>query len=211
MDHDIAFLCKVLNVSRSSYYYHSAKTKDLTKREFEDQLLKCKIIEIYQRADKRYGSVKIRSRLAKRGITVGVGRVTRLMGEMNLPKMSTAKPPKPKRSNESEDTDLKNILHQNFNAYAPDEKWVSDITYIKAEGRWYYLCIIMDLFARKIIAWKISARINAQLVIDTFNLAYKTRGYPSGIIFHSDRCSQYTCKRFSMLLDKANFCALEAD
>jgi len=208
MEHDISFICKVLKVSRSSYYYHNKKSKELTKRELEEQTIKCKIVELHQKADKRLGPVKMQDRLAKHGITIGVGRVIRLMNKMNLPKMSTSKPPKQKRTKEDgEETGLFNILHRNFNASAPNQKWVSDITYIKAEGRWYYLCIIMDLFGRKIIAYKIGSRINRQLVIDTFRLAYRKRGFPSGVIFHSDRGSQYISKDFKRELDEANFVA----
>lgn len=74
---------------------------------------------------------------------------------MNLPKMSTVKPPKHKDSN-SENGVCKNILAQNFNQSKPNFVWVCDFTYIKVGIRFYYLCAIMDLYARKIIDYKVS-------------------------------------------------------
>ena len=90
---------------------------------------------------------------------------------------------------------------QNFNPSAPNQVWVSDITYIRVGSRFYYLCIIIDLFARKVIAYRVSPKMNVQLSIDTFQAAWTTRGEPSGLLFHSDRGCQYTAKEFRKLLD----------
>ena len=79
--------------------------------------------------------------------------------------------------------------------------WASDFTYIKINGTWYYLCIIMDLFSRKIIAWNLSSKPNAQLVTTTFQKAYTNRNSPQGLMFHSDRGMQYTAMSFRKLLD----------
>ena len=82
--------------------------------------------------------------------------------------------------------------------------WVSDITYIKAGGIWYYLCIVMDLFSRKVISWHISSKANVELVIAAFKKAYEKRNTPHGLMFHSDRGSQYTAFSFRQLLDSLN-------
>ena len=121
------------------------------------------------------------------------------MKSLQLPKMSTAKPVYHKKHNDNgECTDH---LQQNFNQKAPNLVWVSDFTYIKAGNKWYYLCIVMDLFSRKIIAWNISAKPDASLIITTFRKAYQKRNAPYGLIFHSDRGSQYTAFAFRQLLD----------
>ena len=75
---------------------------------------------------------------------------------------------------------------------------------MKAGGKWYYLCIVMDLYSRKIIAWHISADADAELVITAFQKAYKKRNAPYGLMFHSDRGSQYTAFAFRQLLDSLN-------
>lgn len=92
------------------------------------------------------------------------------MKTLDLPKMSTIKPRHSTiHRNSSEYT---NHLQQDFNQKAPNLVWASDFTYIKANGKWYYLCIVMDLFSRKVISWCISAKPDVDLVRNAFNKAY---------------------------------------
>ena len=109
------------------------------------------------------------------------------MKQLQLPKMSTDKPAV--RSNSSDTEACCNHLQKKFNQKAPNPVWVSDITYIKAGGIWYYLCIVMDLFSRKVISWHISSKANVELVITAFKKAYEKRNAPYGLMFHSDRGS----------------------
>ncbi|WP_390890825.1 transposase [Gemella morbillorum] len=74
--------------------------------------------------------------------------------------------------------------------------WVSDFTYIKVNSGWFYLCIIMDLFSRKIISWNISNKADCNLIINTFNEAYTKRNYSTGLIFNFDCGTQYTSSPF---------------
>ena len=87
--------------------------------------------------------------------------------------MSTDKPALHTKPSDSEA--CCNHLQQNFNQKAPNLVWVSDITYIKAGGIWYYLCIVMDLYSRKVISWHISSKANVELVITAFKKAYEKR------------------------------------
>ena len=123
------------------------------------------------------------------------------MKSMTLPQMSTIKPHQHHKSDNCEHI---NHLEQKFDQKAPNLVWVSDITYIRAGGKWYYLCVIIDLFSRKVIAWDLSAHPNANLVISTFQKAYQSRNAPYGLMFHSDRGSQYTALAFKKLLDSLN-------
>ena len=136
-------------------------------------------------------------------INISTGRVYRLMKDMNLPKISTVKPFNPKSKSNSEG-ECKNILSQKFNQSAPNKVWVCDFTYIKAAGRFYYLCVILDLFSRKVIAYKLSNKIDTKLAIDTVNSAVAARGKSSGIIFHTDRGSQFTSAQFRRHMDNLN-------
>ena len=124
------------------------------------------------------------------------------MRNLQLPRMSTEKP---YRNYRHKDTgDYSNHLMQEFNQKAPNLVWASDFTYIRVAGKWYYLCIVMDLFSRKVIAWNISAKPDVDLVMDAFKKAYKNREQPKGLMFHSDRGSQYTAFSFRSLLDSLN-------
>lgn len=123
------------------------------------------------------------------------------MNSMNLPKLSTDKP---KRGKHSDNGECNNHLHQEFNQKAPNLVWASDFTYIKINGKWYYLCIVMDLFSRKIIGWHIAGKHDVELTMTTFKKAYKSRDVHYGLIFHSDQGSEYTAFSFRKLLDSLN-------
>ena len=161
------------------------------------------ILHIYADYSKRLGAYKIAYVLKRDyGISISVGRVYRLMKTLQLPKMSTDKPRH--QGKHSDNGNCTNHLQQEFNQKAPNIVWVSDFTYIKVGGKWYYLCVVMDLFSRKIISWHISARPDVNLVMTTFKKAYEKRNAPYGLMFHSDRGSQYTAFAFRQLLDSLN-------
>jgi len=158
-------------------------------------------LKIYADYDKRLGAYKIAHILQRDyGIKISVGRVYRLMKNLKLPRMSTDRPFQNYKHKENA-KDCPNHLHQNFNPKAPNTVWVSDFTYIKVNGKWHYLCIIMDLFSRKIIAWNVSSNPNGELIKSTFQKAYTVRKFPKGLMFHSDRGTQYTATSFRKFLD----------
>ena len=161
------------------------------------------ILPIYADYDKRLGAYKVKYILQRDyGIHISVGRVYRLMDSMDLPKMSTEKPRRSCRF--SDDSEYTDHLQQRFSQDAPNLVWVSDITYLKAGGKWYYLCVVIDLFSRKVISWHLSAKADADLVMTAFRKAYETRNAPYGPMFHSDRGTLYTALVFRKLLDSLN-------
>ncbi len=125
------------------------------------------------------------------------------MKAMKLPKMSTVKPFA--QYAKSDNISCQNLLKQKFNPDKPNLVWASDITYVKTGGVFCYICVIIDLFSRKVIAYKVSTKIDTKLVIDTFYSAYHKRNCPQSVMFHSDRGAQYTSKDFRMILDEIGF------
>lgn len=194
-------MCWVLSVNRSSYYKHfSANPAPRTR---ENQRLASLILRIYADYNKRLGAYKTAYVLQRDyGISISVGRVYRMMKNLQLPKMSTDKPRQCIQRSDSEN--CPNHLQQQFQQKAPNLVWASDFTYLKAGGKWYYLCVIMDLFSRKIIAWHISARPDVDFVMTAFQKAYEKRNAPYGLMFHSDWGIQYTAFTFRQLLDSLN-------
>lgn len=161
-----------------------------------------RILEIYIKADKRLGVKKMALCLAREHcISISEGRVYRLMKQMRLPKMSTVKPPKAAESQEDAGA-CQNILSQRFDQKAPNLVWVSDFTYIKVGGKFYYICAILDLFARKVIACRVGGKIDRFLAIDTLRDAVRLRGVSKGVIFHTDQGSQFTSRDFRKAVDK---------
>ena len=94
------------------------------------------------------------------------------------------------------------LLEQQFTAEHPNQTWVSDITYFKLNDYWLYLCIILDLFSRKIIGYRVSRNASTNLVTSTFRIAFRERDTPADLTFHSDRGKQYTSTAFTTLLQK---------
>lgn len=97
-----------------------------------------------------------------------------------------------------------NHLNQQFNPATPNSVWVSDFTYVKVNGLFHSLCIVMDLFSRKIIGWSLSKRHDVNLTIQAFQKAYFNRGEPEYVLFHSDQGSEYTAFEFRQTLEKYN-------
>ena len=132
-------------------------------------------MEIYSKSDKRLGSAKIAICLKRDYcISVSTGRVCRLMQSMKLPKMSTVKP-FIKKNDSSSQENCNNFLSQKFDQVAPNLAWVCDFTYLKAAGKFYYLCVILDLFSRKVVAHRLSAKIDRFLALDTLKDAIASR------------------------------------
>lgn len=171
----------------------------------QNQDICAKILCIYSSTKKRLGAMKTKVLLASiYSINVSVGRVQRLMRQLDLPKMSTIKP-RFKKTTQENSSICVNHLEQRFYPCSPNQVWCSDITYVKTGSSFSYLCIVMDLFARKVIAWNLSKKMDTSFVIDTVRKAITGRLLKAPVLFHSDRGTQYTCAQFRRFLDENNF------
>lgn len=104
-----------------------------------------------------------------------------------------------------------NLLAQDFSATGPNQKWVSDITYIPTSEGWLYLCVFIDLFSRSVIGWSMSSRLKANLVTDALTMALFRRKFPNKVIVHSDRGSQYCSDKYQKLLNiNSLICSMSA-
>ncbi|EGR3161169.1 IS3 family transposase, partial [Vibrio parahaemolyticus] len=97
-----------------------------------------------------------------------------------------------------------NLLAQDFNATAPNQKWAGDITYLATSEGWLYLAVIIDLYSRQVIGWSMDTRMTATLVCDALSMALFRRGFPEEVIVHSDRGSQYCSKDYRYLITAYN-------
>lgn len=206
-EHTIVRLCKALQVNRSTYYKFIQRPP--SKRKQENQQLKKWILEIYTHAKKRFGAAKIQVVLKRDyGVSISLGRVYRLLRQLQLPQMSTVKPSYAKIKVDKEfPASYPNHLQQAFNPPAPNQVWTTDFSYIPVGKGFVYLCIAMDLFSRKIIAWQVSNRINTELALQTLDMAYKQRQPCQSVLIHSDRGSQYTAKDYRRWLDEHDLIA----
>ena len=95
-------------------------------------------------------------------------------------------------------------MKRNFNADHPDQLWVADFTYVRTNSGWVYTAFIIDVFSRAIVGWKVSTRMNTDMVLDELEQALHDRGMPKNVIHHSDRGVQYLSIRYTNRLEAAN-------
>jgi transposase InsO family protein len=190
----------LLGVSRSAYYQWAKGGKPGRRGEADAELIRL-IREIAARHRRRYGSPRVRQELRQAyGKRVSLKKVARLMRENSL----NAR----RRRKYIPTTDSKhalpvceNILNRDFYAGGAGQKWVSDITYLRTQGGWVYLTVILDLFDRKIIGWAFSDNMEAAATtVPALGMAVKNRTPEDGLIFHSDRGGQYCAQSFRDIL-----------
>lgn len=158
-----------------------------------------KVQQIFDDNEQRYGAEKIRTTLAKSGIRVSKKRVTAIMRELGLYSIRVdAK----KLFKQQQQRAKENLLKREFSADRPNKVWVSDITQFKIKNYWLYLCVILDVYSRRVVGYRISHNSSTHLTVATFRTAYQERGKPNGLTFHSDRGNQYISKAFMTLLQE---------
>lgn len=199
--YNIHMLCEALEVARGTFYNHIYRNKRdhayFFKRKEE---LRDVIQQVFDENKQIYGAGKIVAVLKERGYNTSEETVRHLMREMGLSSIrQTAK-----TLYEKELRKCNNLLKQHFNPSAPNQIWVSDVTYFRFNEKNFFICAVMDLYARTIIAYKISLKNSTQLVKSTFRQAYENRNSPKGLMFHTDRGSNYRSYTFCAYLKALN-------
>jgi len=188
-----------MRVSRSGFY--SWKNRDKSARQQERERLIPKVKEIHQQSKKSYGSRRISEELKSQGESCGRGKAGTLMKLAGV----VAKQKKKFKATTDSKHNLPvapNLLDRNFEALEPDRVYCADITYIWTAEGWLYLAIVLDLFSRQIVGWSMSNRMKKELVINSLRMAIWRRRPEPGLIFHSDRGSQYCSKDFQKMLQE---------
>ena len=192
-------MCQVLKVSRSSYY--NWLRRPLSTHQKEDGILVEKMRRIHKESYKTYGIRRIKAKLNKEGISCGKNRIARLMRENGVFSRLRRKYKATTDSNHRLPV-APNLLDQDFTSDRPNLKWVGDITYIPTDEGFLYLAGIEDLFQRKVVGWSLGSRITKELTIDALEQAVGRENPGDGLIFHSDRGSQYAAYAYQEVLGK---------
>lgn len=193
----LTMMCRVLAVSRSGYYEWRGR-KPSARAQANAQLSE-RIRELHDKEKRRPGSPRMTRRLQQSGMAVSENRVARLMKSMGLRAKSARRFKATTNSRHSLPV-APNRLEQRFDAAAPNEKWVGDITYIATDEGWLYLAVLLDLYSRKVVGWSMSERMTSTLVCDALKMALAHRQPEAGVIAHSDRGSQYCSHEYQQLL-----------
>jgi transposase InsO family protein len=190
-------MCRWLSVSRSGYY--KWRNREASQRSQNKLLVEKAVVTTFKQFKERYGAPRLVVELNESGIPCCTNHVAQLLAKNGL-KARNGKGykyfPSPNATSHVSD----NLLARDFSASKPNEKWVSDITYIKIEKGFVYLAVIMDLFSRKIIGWSLDTTMTNQLIMDAFEMAVASRKVEPGLILHSDRGVQYRSGEYQNLL-----------
>ena len=154
---------------------------------------------LFRQSRDSLGSREMMKKLREEGFRIGRYKVRHLMAKLNLIVKQRVAYKVTTRRNDN-DAVADNLLNQNFNPVATNQVWAGDITYLKTGEGWMYLAIVMDLYSRRIVGWAISNRMTTGLICQAMIMAYNLRQPPRGLVFHSDRGSRYTSKRYQRLL-----------
>jgi transposase InsO family protein len=194
-------MCLWLGLSRSAHYAWQRGQARREARAQEKRRLLEKIRQAHQASRGTYGSRRIWLDLKASGERVGLRQVAALMREAGLAGTPKKRWKATTDSKHGEEVSP-NLLDRNFTAEAPNTVWVGDITYIRTTTGWQYLATVIDLYSRMIVGWALAGHMREELVEDALKMACGRRDVKAGLIFHSDRGSQYASLGFRKLLAK---------
>ena len=186
-----------MGVSRSGFY--DWRNREVSVREVSNIQLDEHIMRIYREHEGRYGYRRVCDELRDLGVSASLERVRRRMKRIGIRGIQSIKFKYTTNSRHNLPI-APNLLEQNFKVTAPNTAWVGDITYIRVKQQWLYLAVILDLYSRKVIGWAFGVRINAKLVCDALKSALRSRDYPTDVIMHTDRGSQYCSHAYQKLI-----------
>lgn len=199
-DFGIRYLCRKLGVSPSGFYKRLKRAPSA--RIAENAKLTTLIKAIFNEHDGNYGSPRVHRELLLRGVRVNRKRVERIMRIERL----VGKSAKRYRRKSLPGNSCIKVDNLRINEPAPastDQQWVGDVTYLKLNGKWVYLSVIMDVYSRKIIGWSLGPNRTSELTKQSLRMALKSRQLKDGLIFHSDKGSEYGAHDFQSLLRRA--------
>jgi len=194
----VAVLCRLLAVSPSGFYAPQGRSRSLHAR--RDDKLAEQVVEAHAASKGRYGSPRVHADLTAAGERVGRKRVARLMREKGL----VARMRRRFRTTTDSKHDFPiapNVVGRDFTANAPDQVWVTDITFLWTAQGWLYLAVILDLFSRRVVGWATSQNVDRHLALAALDTALTKRRPIAGLVHHSDRGSTYASSDYRKALD----------
>ena len=199
-DYNLYEVSDTIKINKGTLYHHlyTKVEKPWYVERIED--LTKEVIQIFEQSKRLYGAGKIVIALKKRGITTDKKTILKIMRDNNLIKATIIKKKKP-TINSWRYNKFKDLVKRNFEPDAPNKIWVSDFLEIKIRGAKFYLCVILDLYARMVVAWRLSHNKNENLATNTFKDAFEKRNEPKDLIFHSDLGSEFTSNKFRDTLE----------
>lgn len=196
----VSALCRNLRVTRQGYYAFACRPPSA--RADSDKVLMAHVGRVHAESEQRYGTPRVLGELRRGGIRVGKRRVERAMRSLGL----CARPRRRFRVTTAADPRHSvepNVLDRKFTAERPNQRWVTDISYVWTDEGWCYLAVIIDLFSRAVVGWALDATLSTQLPLTALDMALRRRRPDvAGLLHHSDRGCQYTSGEYRAALAK---------
>jgi putative transposase len=192
----VLLMCEALGVSRTGFYAWLNRPR--SQRSLSDETIGAQVHHSFIASDRTYGARRVWHDLLALGHCCGLHRIERLMRAQALRARPRRRGLPTDRGERSAIAD--NVLDRQFQADAPNQKWVADFTYIWTAEGWLYVAVVLDLYSRRIVGWSMQSSMTAQLVADALMMAVWRRGKPVELLHHSDQGSQYTSEHFQDLL-----------
>jgi putative transposase len=201
----VAAMCRVLDLPERSYY--AAKVRPPSARATTDERWRVEIRRVWEANYRVYGARRVHAALVREGHVVARCTVERLMADMGLvgvrrgsrartttPDTTAPRPP--------------DLVERDFTATAPNQLWVTDITYVSTWEGWLYVAFVLDVYSRVIVGWQIASHLRTELVLDAIEMAiYRRDTTAGGLRCHSDAGCQFTSYRYSQRLAEAGIAA----
>jgi putative transposase len=194
----VRVMCRVLQVSASGFYEWDGRAR--SQRSVDNEKLTGLIRQSFAASDRTYGRRRVWQDVREWGHCVSVNRVARLMAAAGLVARRKRRRRPGDSAHATQHTIAPNLLQRQFEAEAPNRRWLADFTYIWTAEGWLYLAVVLDLFSRRIVGWSMKEEMTSQLVIDALLMAIWRRGSPTELLHHSDQGSQYTSDDFQRVL-----------
>ena len=197
-------ICDQLQVAPSTYYAAKKREVGASRRAVRDARTAPVIEALWLRNRKVYGADKLWRAARRAGHDIGRGQVARLMRDLGICGVSRQRKGVFITRQDPDAVRAPDLVNRDFTAAAPDELWVTDITYVPTRSGMAYVCFIVDAYPRRIVGWRVAPNMKTDMVLDALEMARRTRGSQRlvGLVTHADAGSQFTSVRFTERLDE---------
>lgn len=193
----VAALCRVLGVTRQGYYAFIERPP--SRRAIDEARLRERLKQLHVESKQTYGSPRMRRALRAEGVRVGKRRIERALRALEL-RVKLRRRFRVTTKADPSHAAAPNVLARRFEASRPDERWVTDITYLWTQQGWCYLAAIVDLYSRAIVGWALDRTLSTVLPLRALGMAIQRRRPQAGLLHHSDRGCQYTSSEYRQAL-----------
>lgn len=197
-------ICTALQVAPSTYYAAKRRQVAPSARAVRDAVMMQVLMALWAANRKVYGAHKLWKAARRAGHDLGRDQVARLMRELGIEGVSRLRKKVFTTRQDADAVRAPDLVNRNFTATAPNELWVTDLTYVPTRSGMAYVCFIVDAFSRRIVGWRVAANMKTDMVLDALGMARRSRGRRRliGLVAHADAGSQFTSVRFTERLEE---------